>query len=132
MCFKTLEQQNQSEYLQTLHLGCDILSPNVRTVAVKEHSLEELDPEDAEDEEEGAADDDDVADGLEAGEQSLHHQLEARSPGNDIMVMVKKNPFSLRTDNDLFMTRRGRRALIRRNTRSIRSRRSFVPRKGIC
>ena len=57
MCFKTLEQQNPSAYLQTLHLGCDILSPNVRTVAVKEHSLEELDPEDAEDEEEGAKND---------------------------------------------------------------------------
>ena len=89
MCFKTLEQQNPTEYLQTLHLGCDILSPNVRTVAVKEHSFEQLDPEDAEDEEEGAADDDDVADGLEAGEQGLHHQLEAWSPGNDNMVKIK-------------------------------------------
>ena len=100
------------------------MSPNIRTVTVKEHSLEELDTEDAEDEEEGAADDDDVADGLEAGEQGLHHQLEARRPVND---MVKKTPFSLRTDDDLLMTRRGRRALIRRNTRSIRNRRSFVP-----
>ena len=59
------------------------MSPNIRTVAVKEHSLEELDPQDSEDEEEGAADDDDVADGLEAGEQGLHHQLEARSSVDD-------------------------------------------------
>ena len=71
------------------------MSSNVRTVAVKEHSLEELDPEYAKDEEEGAADNDDVADGLEAGQQGLHYQLETRRPDNE---MVKKSPFSLRTD----------------------------------
>ena len=59
------------------------MSPNIRTVTVKEHSLEELNPKDAEDEEEGAADDDNVADGLEAGEQGLHHQLEAGRPVDD-------------------------------------------------
>ena len=88
MCFKTLEKQNPSVNLQTLHFGCDILSPNVWTVAVKEHSLEQLDTEDAEDEEEGAADDDDVADRLEAGEQGLHHKFESWSP---VINMVKKN-----------------------------------------
>ena len=40
--------------------------------------LEELDPEDAEDDEEGAADEHDVADGLEGGQQGLHHQLQPR------------------------------------------------------
>ena len=59
------------------------MSPNIRTVAVKEHSLKKLNTQDAEDEEEGAADDDDVADGLEAGQQGLHHQLEARSSVDD-------------------------------------------------
>ena len=59
------------------------MSPNIRTVTVKEHSLEELNPKDAEDEEEGAADDDNVADGLEAGEQGLHHEFEAGRPVND-------------------------------------------------
>ena len=54
------------KHLQAFYLGCDILSSDTRAVAIEEHSLEELDPEDAEDEEEGAADDDDVADGLEA------------------------------------------------------------------
>ena len=66
------------------------MSSNVRTVAVKEHSLEELDPEYAKDEEEGAADDDDVADGLEAGEQGLHYQLESRSPVNVNVIWSRR------------------------------------------
>jgi hypothetical protein len=43
--------------------------------------LEELDPEDAEDDEEGAADEDNVPDGLEGGEEGLHHQLQ---PGGSV------------------------------------------------
>jgi hypothetical protein len=42
-----------------------------------EEALEELDPEDAEDDEECAADEDNVPDGLEGGEEGLHHQLQA-------------------------------------------------------
>ena len=45
---------------------------HVWSVAVEEDSLEELHAEDAEDEEAGAADHHDVADGLEAGQQGLH------------------------------------------------------------
>jgi hypothetical protein len=43
--------------------------------------LKELDPEDAEDDEEGAADEDNVPDGLEGGEEGLHHQLQ---PGGSV------------------------------------------------
>ena len=53
---------------------------NLWSSAVEEEALEELDAEDAKDDEEGAADEDDVADGFEAGEQGLHHQLQTRSP----------------------------------------------------
>ena len=38
----------------------------------------DLDSEDAEDEEESAADEDDVADGFERDEERLDHQLQAR------------------------------------------------------
>ena len=39
--------------------------------------LSYLNTEDPEDDEEGTADEDDVADGLERGEESLHDELEA-------------------------------------------------------
>ena len=48
---------------------------------MSEWDLEELDPEDAEDDEEGAADEDDVADGLDGGEEGLDHQLQ---PGSSV------------------------------------------------
>ena len=40
----------------------------------------DLDPEDAEYEEEGAADEDDVPDGFERDEERLDHQLQSRGP----------------------------------------------------
>ena len=58
----------------------DVLEMNLGASAVEEETLEELDAEDAKDDEEGAADEDDVSDGFEAGEQSPHHQLQTRSP----------------------------------------------------
>ena len=42
--------------------------------------LEELNAKDAKDDEEGAADEDNVADGLEGGEEGLHHQLQPGGP----------------------------------------------------
>ena len=41
-----------------------------------------LNAEDAEDDEEGAADEDDVADGLEGRDEGLDHQLQAWSPAD--------------------------------------------------
>lgn len=42
-----------------------------------------LHPQDAEDDEEGTADEDDVPDGLEGGDERLYHQLQPRSPADD-------------------------------------------------
>lgn len=42
-----------------------------------------LHPQDAEDDEEGAADEDYVADGLEGGDERLHYQLQPRGPADD-------------------------------------------------
>ena len=64
--------------LQTLRLVCDVLGHNVRPVTVEEKSFEELNPEDAEYDEECAADKNDVPNRFERREESLDHQLQAR------------------------------------------------------
>lgn len=42
-----------------------------------------LHPKDAEDDEEGTADEHDVADGLKGRDECLYHQLQARGPADD-------------------------------------------------
>ena len=47
---------------------------------IAHYPTSDLDPEDAEYEEESAADEDDVADGFERDEERLDHQLQTRGP----------------------------------------------------
>lgn len=42
-----------------------------------------LHPQDAEDDEEGTADEDDVPNGLEGGDERLYHQLQPRGPADN-------------------------------------------------
>lgn len=53
----------------------DVLDGHLRAVAVEEKTLEQLHSKDAKDDEEGAADQDYVPNGFEAGEKRLYHQL---------------------------------------------------------
>ena len=63
--------------LQTLRLVGDVLGHNVRPVTVEEKSFEELNPEDAEYDEECAADEDNVSDWFEGREESLDDEFQA-------------------------------------------------------
>lgn len=49
---------------------------------VVEDSCSYLDPEDTKDDEECAADEDNVANGFEGGDESFHHQLQAWGSAN--------------------------------------------------
>ena len=59
--------------LEALNFVGNVQGDDVRPVAVEEESLEELHTEDPEDDEECAADEDNVAYRLQRGEKSLHH-----------------------------------------------------------
>lgn len=76
-------------------------------MAVVERAFEQLDAEDAEDYEEGATDQDDVADGAQRRQESLYYEFETRGPVDHAEgAQGAQQPEDLHQDSDAIWKRR--------------------------